>query len=51
MHMVDRQIGKILALLEELELDENTVFFLCGDMEGRITSKQQSIHMGFLHRI
>ena len=35
MHMVDRQIGEIIALLKELELDENTVFFLCGDNGGQ----------------
>ena len=35
MHMVDRQIGEILALLRELEIDENTIFFLCGDNGGQ----------------
>lgn len=35
MHMMDRQIGEILALLQELELDDNTVFFLCGDNGGQ----------------
>ncbi len=35
MHKVDRQLGKIIGLLKELELDENTIFFLCGDNGGQ----------------
>ena len=33
-NMVDRQVGEILALLEELKLDDNTIFFFCGDNGG-----------------
>ena len=35
MHMMDRQVGEILKLLEELEIDEDTIFFLCGDNGGQ----------------
>ena len=33
--MIDRQIGQILALLEELEIDENTIVLVCGDNGGQ----------------
>ena len=33
--MVDRQIGQIFALLKELNIDENTIVFVCGDNGGR----------------
>ncbi|MFP6666579.1 MAG: sulfatase-like hydrolase/transferase [Pirellulales bacterium] len=33
-NMVDRQVGRLLELLKELQLDENTVFFFCGDNGG-----------------
>ena len=32
--MVDRQLGEVLDLLKELELDENTIVFFCGDNGG-----------------
>ena len=35
MHMVDRQLGEIIKLLKKLKLDENTIFFLCGDNGGQ----------------
>jgi len=35
MHMVDRQIGEIIAALKEMDLDQNTIFFLCGDNGGQ----------------
>ena len=35
MHMVDRQLGEIIALLQQLKLDDNTIFFLCGDNGGQ----------------
>jgi len=35
MHMMDRQIGEILALLKKLKIDDNTIFFLCGDNGGQ----------------
>ncbi len=33
--MVDRQIGQIFALLKKLDIDENTIVFVCGDNGGR----------------
>jgi arylsulfatase A len=47
MHMVDRQIGDILALLKELDLDENTVFFLSGDNGGQPYFKTADRPHGF----
>jgi len=32
--MVDRQIGQMLALLKELDIDDNTIVFVCGDNGG-----------------
>ncbi len=32
--MVDRQVGEVIALLEELELDEKTLVIFCGDNGG-----------------
>ena len=32
--MVDRQLGEIMALLKELEIDQRTIVFLCGDNGG-----------------
>ena len=32
--MVDRQVGQVLDLLKELNLDENTIVFFCGDNGG-----------------
>lgn len=47
MHMVDRQIGQIIALLKELDLDDNTVFFLCGDNGGQDYFKTKERPHGF----
>jgi arylsulfatase A-like enzyme len=33
-HMCDRQIGEIFTLLKELEIDDNTIVFVCGDNGG-----------------
>jgi arylsulfatase A-like enzyme len=33
-NMCDRQIGEIFALLKELEIDDNTIVFVCGDNGG-----------------
>lgn len=43
LHMVDRQLGEIMKLVKELGLDDNTVFFLCGDNGGQayFTTKQR----------
>lgn len=35
MHMVDRQLGELMKVLKELELDEKTLIFLCGDNGGQ----------------
>ena len=35
MHMIDRQIGEIIATLKEMDLDQETIFFLCGDNGGQ----------------
>ncbi|MCH2205161.1 MAG: sulfatase-like hydrolase/transferase, partial [Lentisphaerales bacterium] len=47
MHMVDRQIGDIIALLKELKLDDNTIFFLCGDNGGQPYFKTDERPHGF----
>ena len=47
MHMMDRQIGEILALLGELEIDENTIFILCGDNGGQDYFKTNDRPHGF----
>lgn len=47
MHMVDRQVGEIVALLKTLEIDEKTVFFLCGDNGGQDYFKTRERPHGF----
>ncbi|WP_166831741.1 arylsulfatase [Thalassoroseus pseudoceratinae] len=47
MHMVDSQIGKILSLLKELNIDDNTVFFLSGDNGGQDYFKTEDHPHGF----
>ena len=34
-NMVDRQVGEVIDLLKELDLDENTIVFFCGDNGGQ----------------
>lgn len=46
--MVDRQIGEVLQLLKELELDENTIVFVCGDNGGQPYFKNERHPHGFL---
>ncbi|MBT5903641.1 MAG: arylsulfatase [Opitutaceae bacterium] len=46
--MADRQVGEILALLEELEIDENTVVFLSGDNGGQPYFQNERYPHGFL---
>lgn len=46
-HMMDRHIGEIVALLKELKIDENTVFFLCGDNGGQDYFKTKERPHGF----
>ncbi|MFK8112731.1 MAG: arylsulfatase [Rubripirellula sp.] len=47
LHMVDRQIGEVISLLQELDLDDNTVFFLCGDNGGQDYFKTKDRPHGF----
>lgn len=47
MHMVDRQLGEIIELLKELEIDENTLFVLCGDNGGQDYFKTKERPHGF----
>ena len=47
LHMVDRQIGEILKLLKELDIDKNTLFFLCGDNGGQDYFKTPERPHGF----
>lgn len=46
--MVDRQIGEILNLLEELDIDKNTIIFVCGDNGGQPYFKNKNHPHGFL---
>ncbi|NQV26057.1 MAG: sulfatase-like hydrolase/transferase [Rhodopirellula sp.] len=46
--MVDRQVGEVLDLLQELSLDENTIVFFCGDNGGNDYFKDAS-HPRGLH--
>ena len=46
--MVDRQIGEIMALLKELNIDNNTVVFVCGDNGGQPYFKNENHPYGFL---
>ncbi|MBT3190937.1 MAG: arylsulfatase, partial [Verrucomicrobia bacterium] len=46
--MVDRQIGEIMALLKELDIDEKTIVFVCGDNGGQPYFKNQNHPHGFL---
>lgn len=46
--MVDRQIGEIMALLKELEIDSNTIVFLCGDNGGQAYFANEKHPHGFL---
>ncbi|MEM9368225.1 MAG: arylsulfatase [Planctomycetota bacterium] len=47
MHMMDRQIGQLVALLKELKIDENTIVFLCGDNGGQAYFKSADRPHGF----
>ena len=46
--MVDRQIGEILGLLKELEIDDNTIVFVCGDNGGQPYFQNENHPHGFL---
>ncbi|MEM7393257.1 MAG: arylsulfatase, partial [Verrucomicrobiota bacterium] len=47
MHMVDRQLGEVIGLLQELNLDEKTIIFLCGDNGGQAYFKTDDRPHGF----
>ena len=47
MHMVDRQLGEIMVLLKELQIDDNTLIFLCGDNGGQAYFKTPDRPHGF----
>ena len=47
LHMVDRQLGEILNLLCELNIEEQTIVFLCGDNGGQDYFKTQARPHGF----
>ncbi|MDB4786339.1 arylsulfatase [Planctomycetaceae bacterium] len=47
LHMVDRQLGELLALLKELKIDDNTIVFLCGDNGGQDYFKTDERPHGF----
>lgn len=47
MHMVDRQLGEIIALLKELKIDDHTLIFLCGDNGGQDYFKSADRPHGF----
>ena len=46
-NMVDRQIGQIMDLLEELKIDDNTIVFICGDNGGSTYFKNETHPDGF----
>lgn len=45
--MIDRQIGEVLALLKELELEQNTIVIVCGDNGGQPYFKNENHPHGF----
>jgi arylsulfatase A-like enzyme len=45
--MVDRQVGEVLDLLKELDLEKNTVVFFCGDNGGNDYFKDKQHPRGF----
>lgn len=45
--MVDRQVGDVIDLLQELKLEENTLVFFCGDNGGNDYFKDKEHPRGF----
>lgn len=41
LHKVDSQVGEVFELLKELEIDENTIVFVCGDNGGNAYFKSE----------
>lgn len=46
-HMIDRQVGQIVALLEELKIDNNTIIIVSGDNGGNTYFKNEAHPHGF----
>ncbi|MFP4056933.1 MAG: sulfatase-like hydrolase/transferase [Candidatus Brocadiia bacterium] len=46
-HMVDRNVGQVLDLLEELGLERDTIVFFCGDNGGHDYFRSQDHPRGF----
>ena len=46
-HMVDRQVGEVFALLKELGLEDNTLVFFCGDNGGSDRFRNNAHPRGF----
>ncbi|MEP3478613.1 MAG: arylsulfatase [Fuerstiella sp.] len=46
--MVDRQIGDVFALLKELNIDDKTIVFVCGDNGGQPYFQNEKHPHGFL---
>jgi len=46
-NMIDRQIGQIMDLLKELEIDDNTIVFVCGDNGGNTYFANKTHPHGF----
>lgn len=47
LEMTDRHIGELLALLKELEIENNTIIFLCGDNGGAPYFADEKYPYGF----
>ncbi len=41
LHKADRQVGEVFKLLKELDIDENTIVFVCGDNGGNAYFKSK----------
>ena len=46
-HMLDRQVGEVFALLKELDLEDNTLVFFCGDNGGSDRFRNNAHPRGF----
>ena len=46
--MIDRQIGEVFALLKELNIDDKTIVFVCGDNGGQPYFQNEKHPHGFL---
>lgn len=47
LHKVDSQVGEIFDLLKELDIDKNTIVFVCGDNGGNAYFKSEDNPHGF----